>query len=87
MIHSAQIRAARGLLNWRQEDLAQHAKIAIVTIQRIEKTDGPVMGNVSTQMKIQRAFERQGIHFINDVMGVGARLDFAQAKRRGKAKD
>jgi transcriptional regulator with XRE-family HTH domain len=85
-MHAAHIRAARGLLNWRQEDLARHARIAIATIQRFEKTDGPVMGNVSTQLKIQQAFERAGIRFVdNDASGgIGVRLDSGRPKGRGK---
>jgi transcriptional regulator with XRE-family HTH domain len=65
MMHAAQIRAARAFLNWTQENLAETAGIAIATIQRIEKTDGPAMGNVSTQLKIQQAFERAGIRFVD----------------------
>jgi len=86
MMHAAQIRAARGLLNWRQDELARHARIATATIQRIEKTDGPVMGNVSTQLKIQQALERAGIRFIEaDASGgIGVRLESAFVKRRGK---
>jgi hypothetical protein len=88
MIHAAQIRAARALLNWRQEDLARHGKIAIATIQRIEKTDGPVMGNVSTQIRIQQAFERAGIRFIDadDAEGVGVRLASSHPKKSSKTK-
>jgi transcriptional regulator with XRE-family HTH domain len=86
MMHAAQIRAARGLLNWRQEDLARHARIAAATILRIEKTNGPVMGYVSTQLKIQQAFERAGIRFIDaDASGgIGVRLESAPQKGRGK---
>jgi transcriptional regulator with XRE-family HTH domain len=86
MLESAQIKAARSLLGWHQDDLARHAKIGIATIQRIEKADGPVMGNVSTQLKIQQAFERAGIRFIdNDASGgIGVRLDSSRPKGRGK---
>ena len=87
-MQAAQIRAARALLNWTQEELANSAKIAIATIQRIEKTAGPVMGNVSTQMKIQQAFERAGIRFIDadGSGGIGVRLVTAHSKGRGKSR-
>jgi DNA-binding XRE family transcriptional regulator len=86
MMHAAQIRAARALLDWRQDELARHAKIATATIQRIEKTDGPVMGNVSTQLKIQQALERAGIRFIDaDASGgIGVRLVSGPSKGRGR---
>jgi predicted transcriptional regulator len=86
MMHAAHIRAARGLLNWRQEDLARHARVATATIQRIEKVDGPVMGYVSTQLKIKEALERAGIRFVdNDASGgIGVRLDSGRPKGRGK---
>jgi hypothetical protein len=43
--------------------------IGAATIYRIEKGDGPVVGNVSTVLKIQAAFEQAGIHFIDDKSG------------------
>jgi transcriptional regulator with XRE-family HTH domain len=76
MLHSAQIRAARALINWRQDDLAKAAKIGLATIQRIEQREGPVMGNVSTVMRIQAALEGAGVEFIpaGTQNGVGVRL-------------
>jgi predicted transcriptional regulator len=86
MLQAEQIRAARSLLGWRQDDLARHAKIGIATIQRIEITDGPVTGNVSTLVKIQQAFERAGIRFIDAdaAGGIGVRLGSAHLKGHGK---
>lgn len=74
MVQTAQIRAARALLGWRQEDLAQAAKIGLATIARIEQGEGMVQGNFSTIMKIQAALERQGISFTADAEGFGVRL-------------
>jgi transcriptional regulator with XRE-family HTH domain len=64
MIHAAQLRAARALLGWRQEDLAHHAKVGLATLQRIERADGPVSGNAGTIWKLQAALEQAGIRFI-----------------------
>ncbi len=52
----------------------------------LRKLDGPVMGNVSTQLKIQEAFERAGIRFIdNDSSGgIGVRLEFRATKGTSK---
>ncbi|MFZ2080389.1 MAG: helix-turn-helix transcriptional regulator [Xanthobacteraceae bacterium] len=41
MLEPAQIRAARGLLGWRQEDLSKASGVGTATIQRIEKGDNP----------------------------------------------
>ena len=76
MLQSAQIRAARALLGWKQDDLAKAAKIGIATIRRIEGQEGPVMGYVSTPMRIQSAFENAGIRFLDNEPGggIGVRL-------------
>ena len=86
MLHAAQIRAARALLGWRQNDLARASGVGPATIRRIEILRGSVKGNVSTQLKIQQAFERAGIRFIetDPSGGIGVRLDSAPPKGRGK---
>src|SRR5262249_53680748 len=76
MLQVAQVRAARALLGWRQEDIAQAAKISVATIRRIESQEGPLTGYVSTLVKIQAAFEQAGIQFIDDdeTGGFGLRM-------------
>ena len=75
MLQTTQIRAARALLGWRQEDLAKASEIGLATIARIEQGKGVVQGNFSTIMKIQQTLEREGISFIADPGGaVGVRL-------------
>jgi transcriptional regulator with XRE-family HTH domain len=83
MLVAAQIRAARALLGWRQDDLAQAASVGITTIRRIEARDGPVMGYVSTMLRIQAAFEQAGIQFIDDddTGGIGVRIAKKKRKR------
>jgi transcriptional regulator with XRE-family HTH domain len=80
MLRSAQIRAARSLLGWRQEDLSKESGVGTATIYRIEKTESSITGNVSTVVKIQAALEKAGIHFIenDDTGGFGVRF----SKRR-----
>ena len=74
-MQAAQIRAARALLGWRQEDLAKAAKVGLATIARIEQGEGMVQGNFSTITKIQRALEREGISFFAEPRGgFGVRL-------------
>jgi ribosome-binding protein aMBF1 (putative translation factor) len=75
MRYSAQIRAARGLLGWSQNQLARRAGVGPATLQRIEQSGGIVKGNFSTILKIQKALEQAGIHFIEDDNGeIGVRL-------------
>jgi transcriptional regulator with XRE-family HTH domain len=82
MLQVAQIRAARALLGWRQEDIAEAAKISVATIRRIESQVELLTGNVSTMLKIQAAFEQAGIQFIDeDEMG-GFGLRLAKKKRK-----
>jgi transcriptional regulator with XRE-family HTH domain len=70
MLTSEQIRAARALLGWKQEELARKAGIGLATIQRLERGRGPLMAHVSTALKIEEAFNRAGVILIaNDIEG------------------
>jgi transcriptional regulator with XRE-family HTH domain len=82
MLEPAQIRAARALLGWRQEDLSKASGVGTATIHRIEKSDGPITGNISTLMRIEAALGKAGILFIADdeIAGIGVRL--SKKKRR-----
>lgn len=77
-----QLRAARALLGWRQEDVAQAAKVGIATIRRIESQEGPLTGYISTMLKIQTAFEQAGIQFIDDDETGGFGVRMAKRKRK-----
>jgi predicted transcriptional regulator len=76
MLQTAQIRAARALLGWNQGELAKNARVSIATIRRIEGQEGPVGGYVATLVRIQSAFEKAGIRFLdnNTEGGIGVRL-------------
>ena len=82
MLEPAQIRAARALLAWRQEDLSKASGVGTATIQRIEKSGRPITGYVSTLVRIQSAFEDAGVLFIDDDEIAGIGLRFAKKKRR-----
>lgn len=76
MLQAGQIRAARALLGWRQEDLAKAAKVGLATLARIEQREGLARGNVSTIVRIQEALEKAGIRFLEDQgEGYGVRLE------------
>ena len=58
-----QIRAARGLLNWTVQELAEKAGVERTTVFQIEA--GKYAGGVETLMAIRRVFEDAGIEFTN----------------------
>jgi transcriptional regulator with XRE-family HTH domain len=73
MITAEQCRAARGLLNWNQQDLAQFAGIGIVTVHQLEA--GASRPRRATLEVIKRAFEEGGVEFIDENGGgPGVRL-------------
>jgi transcriptional regulator with XRE-family HTH domain len=82
MLESAQIRAARALLGWRQEDLSSASRVGTATIQRIEKSNRPITGYVSTLVRIQEAFEQAGIQFIDEDETGGFGLRMAKKKKK-----
>jgi transcriptional regulator with XRE-family HTH domain len=70
-----QIKAARALLDWSQEQLAAAAKISVPTIKRLEAKDGPLGGRSDTGKKIGTALQGAGIEFIDENGGgAGVRL-------------
>ena len=84
MLELAQIRAARALLGLATGGFGQRPGVGTATIQRIEKSEQPATGYVSTLMRIQAAFEKAGILFINaDEMG-GFGLRLAKKKKEIK---
>jgi transcriptional regulator with XRE-family HTH domain len=71
MLYAAQLRAGRALLAWRQEDLAREAGVGLATLQRIERSEGPVTGNARTVWKLQNALERAGVCFTEEAAMIG----------------
>jgi transcriptional regulator with XRE-family HTH domain len=80
MITPQQCRAARGLLDWSQADLADQAGVGIVTVRQFE---GDVHGpRRATLDVIRRAFESGGVEFIDENGGgPGVRLRKRVPKR------
>ncbi len=64
MITSAQIRAARGLLNWSRKDLAEHSGVSFASMMRLESFEGVPSSNIKTLDAIKKAFEDEGVEFI-----------------------
>ena len=63
---SLQIRAARGLLGWSGQDLANASGVGLSTLRRLESDSGSVQTNVSTVVALAAALEQAGIEFTGD---------------------
>jgi len=63
IISSRQIKAARALLDWSQEDLAATTKLSVATIRKIET--GSISPRSSTNDQIQSALENAGLEFLH----------------------
>ena len=96
MLISNHIRAARGLLRWSARVLAEQAGVHLSTVQRMERSQGPVGGNVESVRRVQAALERAGVEFLAEDDSPGVRLPrlgaankvrAARARRALSAKD
>ena len=84
MITAAQCRAARGLLDWTQQNLADRAGVGIVTVRQVEA--GISEPRKATLEVIKRAFEDSGVEFLEENGGgPGVRLRIRQRTRSPKA--
>ena len=67
MIDSDLCRAARGLLDWSQQQLAEAAQVGLSTVKRFEANHGmPVKNNLAA---IRHALEQGGVGFISEEEG------------------
>lgn len=64
MITSAQIRAARAMLDWSREQLSDSSSVGISALMRLESAEGVPSGNIKTFEAVQKAFEKAGIEFL-----------------------
>jgi predicted transcriptional regulator len=73
MITPEQCRAARGLLDWNQQDLAREAQVGIVTVRQLEA--GLNQPRRATLVVVRRTLEAAGVEFIDENGGgAGVRL-------------
>jgi len=74
LITSAQIRAARAMLDWSREQLSDNSSVGISALMRLESAEGVPSGNIKTFEAVQKAFEKAGIEFIGSLEeGAGVR--------------
>ena len=72
---SAQIRAARALLRWSAEELAQQSLLSVATIRRAELTEKETAMTSANDVAVRRALEARGVEFIDENGGgPGVRL-------------
>ena len=64
MLTVSQIRAARAMLRWTAQDLAEAAGVGITTIRRMDVMDGVPVVNVRTLMALKAALESAGVEFV-----------------------
>ena len=72
MLTSAQIRAARALLDWTQPELAKKAGLSLPTVRRMEGALGPGRSSAANVDAVTRALEEAGVEFISALEGKGA---------------
>jgi transcriptional regulator with XRE-family HTH domain len=78
-----QIKAARALLGWSQDDLAARSGVSAPTVKRLESAEGEIGGRAETQEALLAALREGGIEFIaENGGGMGVRL--AKRQRRSK---
>jgi transcriptional regulator with XRE-family HTH domain len=65
IMQRSQLRAARALLSWSQERLAEASGVSLPTIKRLEPGDGSLPTKVETMEKLHRALEAAGVEFTN----------------------
>jgi transcriptional regulator with XRE-family HTH domain len=80
MITGRQVRAARALLNWTQEMLAEKAVVALTALKRLESERG-LSVHETTRDQVRRALEAAGIVFMESDRGCGVMLLSAAAGR------
>ena len=73
MITASQCRAARGLLDWTQQELADAARVGVATVRLFEGEETET--RQATLVVLRQAFELGGVEFIDENGGgPGVRL-------------
>jgi len=86
MITASQCRAARGLLYWTQQELADAARIGVATVRQFEA--GGAETRQATLAVLKWAFESAGVEFIDENgggPGVRLRKDHLKTAKRPRS--
>jgi hypothetical protein len=68
-----QLRAARAMLEWSMEELSTRSGVSARTIARCETGEGVPLVSVRTLRRLVQAYEREGIEFVQNGLGVRLR--------------
>ncbi len=64
----AQIRGARGMLDWTMLDLAKAAGVSVSTVKRMETTEPQSVSSAAYGI-VRNALETEGVEFLDDEGG------------------
>src|SRR5260370_18374518 len=79
MVTSRKVRAARALLGWTQELLADKALVALTALKRLESDR--LLVRDATRDAVRKALEAAGIVFLSSGRGQGAMLVRQETKK------
>lgn len=83
-VSNLQIRAARALLGWSQSRLAELSGVSLITIKRLESSEGaPLSARHATVMSVVDALERVGIDFLPQAGGYSHGVRLRQPPEHG----
>lgn len=69
------MRAARALLRWSADELAEKSRVGLATIRRAELLDGEIKMTSPNEAAVRSALESAGVEFIpENGGGAGVRL-------------
>jgi transcriptional regulator with XRE-family HTH domain len=80
MITARQTRAARALLGWTQETLAEKALVSLTALKRLESPNDLTVFE-STYDQVRRTLEGSGIVFLTSEQGEGVMIVYARGNR------
>jgi hypothetical protein len=84
MVTPAQLRAARGLLNWSVSELSEKTGLAMNTVRKAEDVRAYKSVNKANSQLLRSTLEAEGVAFIDaDALGVGVRLRDPQFEPSG----
>jgi hypothetical protein len=78
IILSAQVRAARALLEWSQDDLSRGANVSVTTIRDFESGRRPTEND--SMRGIRKAFDNEGVLFVPGGTDGGPGVRFASGR-------
>lgn len=80
MITARQTRAARALLGWTQETLAERALVSLTALKRLESSNDLRVFE-STYDQVRRTLEGNGIVFLTSDQGEGVMIVHTEGER------